>query len=124
MIAIWVEVLTLQVQHVGSASHVVSRERAHVYFVILATISIARMLLDLYLMQHFIIRWRVWLTNRLTADWLDHRAYYRPYYGSYYARSYYRDRDRDHGFRNSYRDGVRSLPDEQCDAPGGDQDRG
>ena len=28
-------------------------------------------------MQRFIIRWRVWLTDRLTADWLDHRAYYR-----------------------------------------------
>ena len=50
---------------------------AMVTFVILATISIARMLADIYLMQHFIIRWRVWLTNRLTADWLDHRAYYR-----------------------------------------------
>ncbi|BCI92780.1 hypothetical protein NIIDMKKI_79860 [Mycobacterium kansasii] len=23
------------------------------------------------------IRWRVWLTDRLTADWLDGRAYYR-----------------------------------------------
>ena len=34
-------------------------------------------MLDLYLMQLFIIRWRVWLTDRLTADWLDHRAYYR-----------------------------------------------
>ena len=34
-------------------------------------------------MQHFIIRWRVWLTNRLTADWLDRprllpRALHRP----------------------------------------------
>ena len=46
-------------------------------FVILATIYVARYMLDLYLMQLFIIRWRVWLTDRLTADWLDHRAYYR-----------------------------------------------
>ena len=46
-------------------------------FAILATIFVARYLLDIYLMQLFIIRWRVWLTDRLTADWLDHRAYYR-----------------------------------------------
>ena len=34
-------------------------------------------LLDVYLMQRFIIRWRVWLTHRLTGDWLDGDAYYR-----------------------------------------------
>ena len=28
-------------------------------------------------MQRFIIRWRVWLTHRLTGDWLDGDAYYR-----------------------------------------------
>ena len=43
----------------------------------LATIFVARYLLDIYLMQLFIIRWRVWLTDRVTGDWLDHRAYYR-----------------------------------------------
>ncbi|MFM9500835.1 hypothetical protein ACKI1Q_45630, partial [Streptomyces galilaeus] len=32
---------------------------------------------DTYLTQRFIIRWRVWLTRRLTADWLTDRAYYR-----------------------------------------------
>ena len=36
-----------------------------------------RTLLDMYLMQRFIIRWRVWLTQRLTSDWLDGDAYYR-----------------------------------------------
>ena len=36
-----------------------------------------RNLLDMYLMQRFIIRWRVWLTHRLTGDWLDGDAYYR-----------------------------------------------
>jgi putative ATP-binding cassette transporter len=30
-----------------------------------------------YLTQCFIIRWRVWLTDRLTGDWLSGRAYYR-----------------------------------------------
>ena len=39
--------------------------------------KIARTLLDTYLMQRFIIRWRVWLTHRLTGDWLDGDAYYR-----------------------------------------------
>jgi putative ATP-binding cassette transporter len=39
--------------------------------------DVARGLLDVYLMQRFIIRWRVWLTHRLTGDWLDGDAYYR-----------------------------------------------
>ena len=46
-------------------------------FAVLATIHVARTMLDIYLMQRFIISWRVWLTERLTADWMDHRAYYR-----------------------------------------------
>ncbi|WP_135455143.1 ABC transporter ATP-binding protein/permease [Mycobacterium sp. DL99] len=46
-------------------------------FAMLVTADITRTLLDLYLMQYFIVRWRVWLTNRLTSDWLDQRAYYR-----------------------------------------------
>jgi putative ATP-binding cassette transporter len=43
----------------------------------LALTDIVRNLLDVYLMQRFIIRWRVWLTRRLTRDWLDGDAYYR-----------------------------------------------
>ncbi|HET7741409.1 MAG TPA: SbmA/BacA-like family transporter, partial [Mycobacterium sp.] len=43
----------------------------------LAVTDIVRNLLDVYLMQRFIIRWRVWLTSRLTGDWLDGDAYYR-----------------------------------------------
>jgi ABC-type uncharacterized transport system fused permease/ATPase subunit len=39
--------------------------------------DIVRTLLDTYLMQRFIIRWRVWLTQLLTGDWLDCDAYYR-----------------------------------------------
>lgn len=46
-------------------------------FCLLATIHVARVMLDIYLMQRFIIRWRVWLTGRLTGDWLSDRAYYR-----------------------------------------------
>ena len=39
-------------------------------FVILAVVNIARLVFDTYLTQRFIIRWRVWLTHRLTGDWL------------------------------------------------------
>jgi len=46
-------------------------------FCILAVVHIGRILLDTYLTQRFIIRWRVWLTDRLTGDWLTGRAYYR-----------------------------------------------
>src|SRR5882757_8110188 len=45
--------------------------------VALAAVDIVRTVLDTYLMQRFIIRWRVWLTHRLTGDWLDGDAYYR-----------------------------------------------
>lgn len=46
-------------------------------FCILAVVHIGRILFDTYLTQRFIIRWRVWLTDRLTGDWLTGRAYYR-----------------------------------------------
>jgi putative ATP-binding cassette transporter len=43
----------------------------------LVVAKVVRTLLDTYLMQRFIIRWRVWLTHRLTGDWLDGDAFYR-----------------------------------------------
>lgn len=46
-------------------------------FSILAALYIARLLLDMFLMQRFSLRWRAWLTDRLTGDWLDGKAYYR-----------------------------------------------
>ena len=46
-------------------------------FGILATIYISQAMLDIYLTQRFIIRWRTWLTDRLTGDWLSDHAYYR-----------------------------------------------
>ncbi len=46
-------------------------------FALLAAIFIARILLDIYLTQRFIIAWRVWLTGHLTDDWLADKAYYR-----------------------------------------------
>jgi len=48
-----------------------------IIFAILATIYVSRVMLDIYLTQRFIIRWRTWLTNKLTGDWLADRAYYR-----------------------------------------------
>jgi vitamin B12/bleomycin/antimicrobial peptide transport system ATP-binding/permease protein len=49
-------------------------------FTILATIHVARALLNFYLQQAFLIRWRVWLTNTLIDRWLEHQAYYRTQY--------------------------------------------
>ena len=46
-------------------------------FCLLASLFIARVVLDIYLTQRFIIAWRVWLTGHLTDDWLDGKAYYR-----------------------------------------------
>ena len=46
-------------------------------FAVLATVATVRSILDLYLMQRFTIRWRVWLTHRLVDDWLGGYAYYR-----------------------------------------------
>ncbi|MGI9161964.1 MAG: ABC transporter ATP-binding protein/permease [Mycobacterium sp.] len=46
-------------------------------FGILATIYVTQVMIDIYITQRFIIRWRTWLTDRLTGDWLEDRAYYR-----------------------------------------------
>lgn len=46
-------------------------------FCIMAALHVARIMLDLFLAQRFMLAWRVWLTDRLTGDWLDGRAYYR-----------------------------------------------
>lgn len=46
-------------------------------FAVLAALLVARVLVDLYMTQRFMLAWRTWLTDRLTGDWLDGRAYYR-----------------------------------------------
>lgn len=46
-------------------------------FCILAMLHVARTMLDLFLVQRFMLAWRAWLTDRLTGDWLDGKAYYR-----------------------------------------------
>jgi putative ATP-binding cassette transporter len=46
-------------------------------FGVLAFINIALVMLDLYLAQRFMLRWRAWLTEQLTTNWLDGKAFYR-----------------------------------------------
>ena len=46
-------------------------------FSVLAAILATRVMVDLFITQRFMLAWRTWLTNRLTGDWLDGRAYYR-----------------------------------------------
>jgi putative ATP-binding cassette transporter len=46
-------------------------------FSILASIHVVRVMVDLFVMQRFMLAWRAWLTDRLTGDWLDGKAYYR-----------------------------------------------
>lgn len=75
----------LQVAFHGAGAHNAAERNSGIHgfwmavvtFCILAAIHIARIVFDTYLTQRFIIRWRVWLTRRLTADWLTDRAYYR-----------------------------------------------
>ena len=50
---------------------------AIVTFGIIAALFVGRQILDIYLTQRFIIRWRVWLTDRLTGDWLAEESFYR-----------------------------------------------
>jgi vitamin B12/bleomycin/antimicrobial peptide transport system ATP-binding/permease protein len=46
-------------------------------FAILATIHVGRALLNFYLQQAFLIRWRIWLTHTLIERWTENQAYYR-----------------------------------------------
>lgn len=46
-------------------------------FAVLAVINVALIMLDLFATQRFMLRWRTWLTDELTGDWLDGKAYYR-----------------------------------------------
>ncbi|TLP56689.1 MULTISPECIES: ABC transporter ATP-binding protein/permease [Pseudomonas] len=46
-------------------------------FAVLASIHVLRALFNFYLTQAFNIHWRVWLTERLSADWMRGDAYYR-----------------------------------------------
>ena len=75
----------LQVAFQGAGAHNAAQRSSGVHgfwvaigiFCILAAIHITRIVFDTYLTQRFIIRWRVWLTDRLNSDWLTGQAYYR-----------------------------------------------
>lgn len=49
-------------------------------FAVLATIHVARTLLNFYLRQAFLIRWRAWLTDAMIARWLAKQSYFRSQY--------------------------------------------
>lgn len=71
------------VQGTATGDHAVKQSGVHGFWMSIATFSlmavlhIARYMLDIYLTQRFVVAWRVWLTDRLTGDWLEGRAYYR-----------------------------------------------
>jgi putative ATP-binding cassette transporter len=75
----------LQVAFQGAGAHNAALRNSGIHgfwvaimtFCIVAAIHIVRIVADTLLAQHFIIGWRVWLTDRLTTNWLDGRAYYR-----------------------------------------------
>lgn len=46
-------------------------------FSLLATVHVARVLFAFYVSQAFEIRWRTWMNDRLTDDWLADSSYYR-----------------------------------------------
>ena len=46
-------------------------------FGVLATCYVVRMLVDMYVTQRFIMRWRIWLSHRFIRDWLGDFAYFR-----------------------------------------------
>lgn len=46
-------------------------------FTVLAVLNISLIMLDILVTQRFMLRWRTWLTDQLTGDWLDGKAYYR-----------------------------------------------
>jgi putative ATP-binding cassette transporter len=48
-----------------------------VVFSLLAVLHVARIMFDLFITQRFMLAWRTWLTDRLTGDWLEGKAYYR-----------------------------------------------
>jgi vitamin B12/bleomycin/antimicrobial peptide transport system ATP-binding/permease protein len=67
----------LQVSFQGEEAGVHGFWSTMIVFAVLATSSVVRWLLDLYLVQRFIMRWRIWLSRRFIDDWLGDFAYFR-----------------------------------------------
>ncbi|MDB5777044.1 MAG: transporter ATP-binding protein [Herbaspirillum sp.] len=51
-------------------------------FAVLAAIHVLRVLVNFYLQQALLIRWRQWLTDAMMDRWLSHRIYYRSEYAA------------------------------------------
>lgn len=64
-------------QGAGRSSGIAGFWATMVVFAVLAGCYIVRLLLDMYLTQRFIMRWRIWLSRRFIDGWLGDRAYYR-----------------------------------------------
>jgi putative ATP-binding cassette transporter len=54
--------------------------REMLVFAVLATLHVARILLEYYIQQGFVLHWREWLNERLLSHWLNKQAYYRTQY--------------------------------------------
>ncbi|BBY97624.1 ABC transporter ATP-binding protein/permease [Mycolicibacterium fallax] len=74
----------LAVQGLAAGNQAVADSGIHGFWVslaglfsLLATLHVLRVMLDLFLAQRFMLDWRAWLTDQLTDDWLEGRAYYR-----------------------------------------------
>lgn len=61
----------------GRSSGIAGFWATMVVFAVLAGCYIVRLLLDMYLTQRFIMRWRIWLSRRFIDGWLGDLAYYR-----------------------------------------------
>ncbi|KGI70894.1 ABC transporter ATP-binding protein/permease [Mycolicibacterium rufum] len=64
-------------QGAGRSSGIAGFWATMVVFAVLAGCYIVRLLLDMYLTQRFIMRWRIWLSRRFIDGWLGDLAYYR-----------------------------------------------
>lgn len=61
----------------GMASGVAGFWASMRVFAVLAVCFVVRLLVDMYLMQRFVMRWRIWLSKRFIDDWLSDLSYYR-----------------------------------------------
>ncbi|MDN0076787.1 ABC transporter ATP-binding protein/permease [Crenobacter sp. SG2303] len=76
LISIWYNGMYTALQKLDEPAFWVSLQ----IFAVLASVHIARILLDYYIQQRFSIHWRVWLNEYLLSRWLDKQAYHRSQY--------------------------------------------
>lgn len=61
----------------GRSSGIAGFWATMVVLAVLAGCFIVRLLLDMYVTQRFIMRWRIWLSHRFIDDWLGDLAFFR-----------------------------------------------